>query len=359
MVAAAVFIVAFAVAKANQCSGGGECPGGNKPNNVLSMLQTNLQMDALKDKGGDQMAEAQQIAAGRGAAVEGAVVRVSSSQSPNGSLFQVQKDTSPTRSSLAEVDSRMTAALDSRLRVEKRKVDSRIGSQPFEGKREPHVCIVARTCGPHVACAPGPGNPHNIVRAFLASIASQEYDSWELHLINGQGGGDVFQKVVDNIGDSRISNGPTSPEIFSSNTWGYEATNYAIEKMLDYKVPCEYFLFTNADNLYARGFLKTGLAGMRAGLDLLGENFVTRYLQPTEHMLGKNYEHMPMLEAGFKMSHIDLGAVLVSAKPMKAGNIRFKPENNITTDWTFFETILNRSGGKSSTFSQEVHFIHQ
>jgi len=335
MVAAAVFIVAFAVAKANQCSCGGECPGRSKPNNVVSMLQTNLQMNSLKDKGGDQMAEARKVAAGRGAAVKGAVVMDSSSQSPNGSFSQVQKDTSPTRSSFAQVD-------------------SRIGSQPGEGNRQPHVCILARTCGPHADCAPGPGNPNNIVRSFLASIADQEYDSWELHLINGQGGGDVFSEVVDNLGDSRISNGPSSPEAFSSNTWGYEATNYAIEEMFrTRKVPCEYFLFTNADNLYARAFLKTGLPGMRSGLDLLGSNFVTRYLQPTGH------EHMPMLDAGFTKSHIDLGAVLVSAKPLKAANIRFKPENDITTDWSFFETILKRSHGKSSDFYSELNFIHQ
>jgi len=191
------------------------------------------------------------------------------------------------------------------------------------------------------------------VQAFLASVLAQEYDSWELHLINGQGGGEVFSEVIANLGDPRLINGPSSPKAFSSNTWGYEATNYAIEKMLHDKVPCEYFLFTNADNLYARGFLKTGLPGMLSGLDLLGFNFVTRYLQATGH------EHMPMLDAGFAMSHIDLGAVLVSAKPIKEANIRFNPDNNITTDWSFFEAILNLSNGRSATFYPEMHFIHQ
>jgi len=93
MVAAAVFMVAFAVAKANQCSSGGECPDGNKPNNVASMLQTKLQMNALKDEGGEEMAAAQKGAAERGAAVESAAVKDSSSQSSHRSLLQMRKVT--------------------------------------------------------------------------------------------------------------------------------------------------------------------------------------------------------------------------------------------------------------------------
>jgi len=56
MVVAAVFMVTFAIVKANQCSSGGECPGGNEPNNVVSMLQAKLQTSSLKDEtktGGD------------------------------------------------------------------------------------------------------------------------------------------------------------------------------------------------------------------------------------------------------------------------------------------------------------------
>jgi len=91
MVVAAVFMVAFAVAKANQCSSGGECSGGNKLNNVVLMLQTKLQMNALKDEGGEEMAAAQKGAAERGA----------------GRLHvrTKKKNTSPTRSSRAQVDS--------------------------------------------------------------------------------------------------------------------------------------------------------------------------------------------------------------------------------------------------------------
>jgi len=51
MVVAAVFIVASAVVKADQCSSGCKGPGGNKPNHVVSMLQTKLQMSAAKDDG--------------------------------------------------------------------------------------------------------------------------------------------------------------------------------------------------------------------------------------------------------------------------------------------------------------------
>jgi len=197
------------------------------------------------------------------------------------------------------------------------------------------------------------------VQAFLASFAAQTYNSWELHLINGQGGGEVFSDIVTRLDDPRLSNGPSSPKAFSSNSWGYEATNYATEKLLDDNVPCEYFLFTNADNLYARGFLETGLPGMLSGLDLLGFNFITRYPQADAQGNWIRKPHMPVVGAGFTLGHIDLGAVLVSAKAMKETGIRFDPKNAETQDWQFFESILKRPAGKGSTFYAELHFIHQ
>jgi len=265
-------------------------------------------------------------------------VQDASSQSPDRSLLQVRTDASPNRTSIAK------AHVD---------LISRLGQNP----RQPHVCILARTCGPHSSCAP-PGDPALTVQAFLASIVGQAYSSWELHLINGQGGGEVFQDVVAKLGDSRLSNGPSSPDTFSSNSWGYDATNYAIDKILDdtnANAPCEYFLFTNADNMYGRGFLETGLPGMLSGLDLLGFNFVSRYTQNN----GMIREHMPMVHAGFTQGHIDLGAALVSANAMKESGIRFSPTHNEITDWKFFEAVLQRANGKGSTFYPELHYIHQ
>jgi len=219
---------------------------------------------------------------------------------------------------------------------------------------QPHVCILARICGPESVCAPGPGDPVKIVQAFLASMVAQNYISWELHLLNAQGGGEVFTELVGSLGDDRLLSGPSSPDTFGTNTWGYEATNYAVEQLFAANAPCEYFLFTNADNLYARGFLATGIPGMLEQRDLLGFNFVTRYVQPST-----NLGHMPMADAGFRLGKIDLGAVLVSAKAMQESGIRFNLEHGEITDWKFFEEMIARPGSRGYLWYPELHYIHQ
>jgi len=52
----AVFVIASAVAQANDCSIGGECPSEDEPNNDVSLLQTQHQMNALEDAGENQSA---------------------------------------------------------------------------------------------------------------------------------------------------------------------------------------------------------------------------------------------------------------------------------------------------------------
>jgi len=49
MCMAVTFMLAAAVVEANQCSSGRECPSSNKPQNVVSLLQTKLQMDVPEE----------------------------------------------------------------------------------------------------------------------------------------------------------------------------------------------------------------------------------------------------------------------------------------------------------------------
>lgn len=226
--------------------------------------------------------------------------------------------------------------------------------------QRPHVCIVARVCGPDTDCAPGPGsNPDLILRAFLSSMSAQSYPFWELHLINSRGGGEVFQDVVAALGDARLQNGPTSSELLGSNSWGYEATNFALDQLLQgigTQAPCEYFLFTNADNLYGRFFLETGLPGMVEGRDLLGFNFVTRYPQKSASAPPLP-PHMPMKDVGFQIGHIDLGSVLVSAEAIRETGARFGYEK--ISDWNFFEELLHRPNAKGHSVYGELQYFHQ
>jgi len=240
---------------------------------------------------------------------------------------------------------------------------------------KPHICVIARACGADTDCAPGlhrdpPGpqgsTPDQIVRGFLATMSAQTYPNFEVHLINGQGGSDIYTQLVPSLNDSRIVNGPNFPTLFERNTWGYDATNYALEELMKApQAPCDYFLFTNADNVYGRYFLEAGLPGMTQGLDLVGFNFVTRYVQMVEKP-GEETQyipaHTPMLDPAFAIKHMDLGAALVSAQVFAAG-IRFNTmlphDKQCDADFIMFDEIMHREGHTGSAIMPELQFIHQ
>jgi len=235
---------------------------------------------------------------------------------------------------------------------------------------KPHVCILARTCGPQSHCKPRSSQ----LKAFLFSLVAQSYTDWELHLLNAEGGGEVFEDAIADIQDQRVSNGPSNPVAFASNSFGYEATNFAMKQLLSgasAQKACSYFLFTNADNLYGGVFLETALPGMQSGLDLLGFNFVTRYDQKPG--LFQNYKlfrsaHMPMQDVGFEVGHMDLGAALVSAEAIREARVRFgnvaRFYSDSSQDWRladfdFFSDVMMRKGSKGSKVYDGILFFHQ
>jgi len=239
------------------------------------------------------------------------------------------------------------------------------GLQKQQQRLEPHVCILARTCGPQSDCKPNSSQ----LLAFLLSIMAQTYTNWELHLLNAQGGGEVFENDVAKLQDERVLNGPSNPEAFSLNSAGYEATNFAMKQLLSgasTQKACSYFLFTNADNLYGSTFLETALPGMKFGNDLLGFNFVTRYEQHPGLFDYKLFRkgHMPMQDVGFnKIGHMDLGGALISAEAIQEAQVQFQKkeerEDWNVADWDFFRDIRHRKGFRGSKIYDELLFYHQ
>merc|ERR1719491_2517318 len=164
------------------------------------------------------------------------------------------------------------------MNASRRRRKDQLDAAHYAALPNPHVCILARTCGPQSQCKPNPSQ----LNAFMFSILAQSYADWELHLLNSQGGGEVFEDDVADVQDKRVSNGPSNPEVFSTNSFGYEATNFAMNQLLSgasTQKACSYFLITNADNLYGNTFLEIGASAMYSGLDLVGFNFVSRYSQ--------------------------------------------------------------------------------
>jgi len=245
----------------------------------------------------------------------------------------------------------------------KRLVQNTLSNKQTKRLDNPWLCIIARApFQPEAQYSKG-------VLAFLASIAAQSYDNWDLYLINPMGGDGGFEREVQFFSNSRMHLGPNDPGRSNKNTWGYRATNYALEFLLDEtnmeRVPsmrpkqtCDYFLFTNADNLYNAEFLETIHPGMRQRLDLLGVGVVTHHPRQSQTD-NETKNNLVMQNAGFARAHVDLGAVTVSKAAILSAGARFSEEDK-AADWLFFDGIMkNRSDGPGSNYYEEVLMFHQ
>eukprot|EP01102_Stenamoeba_stenopodia_P005034 TRINITY_DN15537_c0_g1_i1.p1 TRINITY_DN15537_c0_g1~~TRINITY_DN15537_c0_g1_i1.p1 ORF type:complete len:308 (+),score=52.06 TRINITY_DN15537_c0_g1_i1:171-1094(+) len=137
------------------------------------------------------------------------------------------------------------------------------------------------------------------------------------------------------------------------NSSGYVDSNEELERLLE-EGWCEYFVWTNGDNVYDYDFLDSMLDMMVLEKQLVLVKFVT-------HHMGyiKRYDHFQ-----------DLGCGLVSRDVLTRYNIRFQPYDlqpgrNIPwhdSDYYFFATIKDRLHGAGQIVlleeSPELHLWH-
>jgi len=198
-----------------QGSSGGECPDGNKPNSVVSMLQTKLQMNALQDEGGEEMAAAQKGAAERGA----------------GRLHvrTKKKNTSPTRSSRAQVD-------------------SHIGSQP-EAVDLPNT----EKCLNFLHIPKDAGATMEDIRRGRAQMLAEAGDSDESHV--GWGWGESILSTIGCTNGTKDPMGPMGCEIGEQSAL-QNATRMDTPRIGDLGDLCSVFHYPPAyDPLVAAGYL--------------------------------------------------------------------------------------------------------
>jgi len=81
---------------------------------------------------------------------------------------------------------------------------------------------------------------------------------------------------IRSIADVPIFNTIYQP---SSGNFGYLNTNVALREILESKHRCDYFLFTNGDNLFAGGLFAILLPYVRNHTPLIGWNWVSHYQQ--------------------------------------------------------------------------------
>lgn len=135
---------------------------------------------------------------------------------------------------------------------------------------------------------------------------------------------------------------------YKQNLYGYDATDLALELSLHSGGSCDYYLFTNGDNLYANALFQTPATLMRQSIDMIAFDFVS------------HHHHNKLNSVEFFNSYVDLGAVLVSRRAIQEANATFVGNRTscFACDWYFFASLLNRTD-VTTRIVREVLFLHQ
>jgi hypothetical protein len=132
--------------------------------------------------------------------------------------------------------------------------------------------------------------------------------------------------------------------------YGYDFTDIVLDRVLE-RSACDYFLFTNGDNLYSRYFFSAASSHMKDGIDLIAVDFAC-------HHAGNHLRQVLFYNSG-----IDLGAALVSRRSIDATGARFlRGQVNATTrayyaDWLFFAALL-ADNATSTALIRQILFMH-
>ncbi|KAJ3305442.1 hypothetical protein HDV03_001536 [Kappamyces sp. JEL0829] len=199
-----------------------------------------------------------------------------------------------------------------------------------EGMPTPQVCVVARTYS----------KQYSDLYPFLFSLSQNKARPLVYLLITDRTSSraaaqEIVTTVNGILGEQTNHLLPITPadarkhlDIDTVQEYGYAYTDAAIDLILHDKqtYPCDYFIFTNGDNLYSKGFIDDYIAkDMKQGLDIMAFDFVSRYVWslPSETEYHTTDGTRLPIRADFKVGNLDLGAFVVRAGFIAKWNLRF------------------------------------
>lgn len=151
--------------------------------------------------------------------------------------------------------------------------------------------------------------------------------------------------------------------------YGYSYTDAAIFYLLNHSRTylCDYFVFTNGDNLYAGGFVDFIADDMKNEFDIIGFNFISHYVRYKPMNRGSedlDDGTMHVVDSEFEYANIDLGAFVIRAELLDLHkNLRFVAISRISK-WDVkgadgYLIAKSSNLAKTSRMHRQVLLIHQ
>lgn len=174
----------------------------------------------------------------------------------------------------------------------------------------------------------------NTFPQIISAFQTQTYQNWEIFFIHdGKGKMDLPK-------DKRIHFQSTSERL---GNYGHHIRAEYLQKL---KNNGKYLLITNADNYYMPDFLMRAIQTLEANPDA-----VAAYSQQIIH----NYTGWGVMNCRMQRGFIDCGGVLL--RSLEAASVGWNSLDH-SSDWIFFNDIMNKFGSKSFVPFDGCHFVH-
>jgi hypothetical protein len=168
----------------------------------------------------------------------------------------------------------------------------------------------------------------NTYPEIIGSMICQTHKNWELLLIHDGKNETGLRKIVDAVGDKRITYIETKER---RGNWGHSYRKEYLEGLREAETG--YVLITNGDNQYAPVFFEYMLKNMHNN-----HNVVATYCSDMVH----SYKAWQVIPCSLRRGYLDSGGVLI--RKDVACDVGWNNTVEHSADWLYFDEIIKKYG---------------
>lgn len=172
---------------------------------------------------------------------------------------------------------------------------------------------------------------------IISSMICQTHKNWELLLIHDGPNETGLADLVNAINDDRIKYIETNKH---RGNWGHSYRSEYIQK-----AEGDYILVTNSDNHHTPVYLEYMLKGF-------GDGAIATYCSEMVH----SYKAWQVIPCSLKRGYLDCAGVVVKASAAKA--VGWKNVTDHSSDWIYFQDLINKYGANSFIKVKGCLLIH-
>lgn len=187
---------------------------------------------------------------------------------------------------------------------------------------------------------------YNSYPEIISSLINQTHQNWELILIHDGIETYPVSKIVEAASDPRIKYIQTPERV---QKWGHPHRSWALSELKNGRlsINSDFVVITNADNWYAPTFMEYCIKGFDQNPDCVG-------IYPSQMI--HSYIRWKIINCKMEQGYMDSGSILLRTK--ESSEVGWNHVNDHSSDWLFFNDLVNRYGKNKFRSVDGVLFSH-